>query len=327
VNILVCGSEGSLMGSVIPYLLKANHSVRGVDNYFRYGRKQRKRDYEFIEGDLCDVDVADRVCKGMDIAFQGAARIYGVSGFHKYGADILSEDTTLHKNIIRGALKHKIEKLVYISSSMVYERDTNVPSRESDVDDMPVPLTDYGLSKLICERLCRAFHKQYSLKYSIWRPFNIITPFEEAADETGISHVFADFIKKIVIKKQNPVKVLGDGDQIRCFTWIEDVAGAIARYSFHGETDNEAFNLGNPEPVSMKELALKIHKLAIDKGILPKNRQLSFTYLPTYEDDVKIRIPSVEKAKAVLNWEPTVKLDEALNRCLDVSIKHGLHKK
>jgi len=152
------------MGSVIPYLLKANHSVRGVDNYFRYGRKQRKRDYEFIEGDLCDVDVADRVCKGMDIAFQGAARIYGVSGFHKYGADILSEDTTLHKNIIRGALKHKIEKLVYISSSMVYERDTNVPSRESDVDDMPVPLTDYGLSKLICERLCRAFHKQYSLK-------------------------------------------------------------------------------------------------------------------------------------------------------------------
>jgi UDP-glucose 4-epimerase len=324
-NILVCGSEGSLMGAIIPYLLEMNHNVRGVDNFFRYGRRERKSDYEFIEGDLCDVDLAKRVCKGIDIIFQGAARIYGVGGFHKYPADILSRDTSLHQNIILEAINNNVEKVVYISSSMVYERDTNVPSKESDVENMPVPLTDYGLSKLFCERLCTAFHKQYGLKYTIWRPFNIITPFEEAADEPGISHVFADFIKKIVIKRQNPMEILGNGEQIRCFTWIEDVASAIAEHSFHASTDNEAFNLGNPEPVTMKDLALKINKLATDEGIIPKTGQLNFTYLPIYIDDVKVRIPSIEKAKSILHWEPKVKLDEALAQCLKAVINRDLH--
>jgi UDP-glucose 4-epimerase len=324
-NILVCGSEGSLMGAIIPYLLEMNHNVRGIDNFFRYGRNERKRDYEFIEGDLCNIDLAKRVCKGIDIIFQGAARIFGVGGFHKYPADILSKDTSLHQNIIWEALNNNVEKVVYISSSMVYERDTNIPSKESDVEDMPVPLTDYGLSKLMCERLCRAFHKQYGLKYTIWRPFNIITPFEEAAEEPGISHVFADFIKKIVLDRQNPMEILGNGEQIRCFTWIKDVASAIAGYSLHNSTDNEVFNLGNPEPVTMRELALKIHKSATDKGIIPKTGQLSFTYLPTYEDDVKVRIPSIEKAKTLLQWEPKVKLDEALDQCLEVVLNRDLH--
>lgn len=318
-NILVCGSEGSLMGAVIPYLLNMNHDVRGVDNFFRYGRIERKRDYEFVEGDLSDVGVAKRVCKGVDVIFQGAARIFGVVGFHKCAADILSKDTALQQNILCEALNNNIQKVVYVSSSMVYERATNIPSEEGDVESMPVPLTDYGLSKLVGERLCRAFYGQYGLKYTIWRPFNIITPFEEAKDEPGISHVFADFIKRIVLDRQNPMEILGDGEQIRCFTWVEDVASAIAKYSLQTITDNEVFNLGNPEPVTIKELAFRIHKLAKAKGIIPKTEQLSFKYLPVYEDDVKVRIPCVEKAKNVLQWEPKVKLDEALDRCLEVA--------
>ena len=318
-NILVCGSEGSLMGAVIPYLLEMNHSVCGVDNFFRYGRTERKRDYEFIEGDLCDVDLAKRVCKGIDVIFQGAAKIFGVGGFHKYAADILSKDTILQQNILWQSLDNNVEKVVYISSSMVYERATNIPSEEDDVQKMLVPLTDYGLSKLVGERLCEAFYRQYGLEYTIWRPFNIITPFEKGTDEPGISHVFADFIKRIALDRQNPLEILGDGEQIRCFTWIQDVATAIAKYSLQTITDGEVFNLGNPEPVTIKELAFRIHKLAKDKGIIPKTEQLSFKYLPIYEDDVKVRIPCVEKAKKVLRWEPKVKLDEALDRCLEVS--------
>jgi len=320
-NILVCGSEGSLMQATIGYLLEMGHNVRGVDSFFRYGRTKKKRDYEFIEGDLCDAELAKRVCKDMDIVIQAAARIFGIGGFHKYPADILSKDVLLHQNILWEALANDVQKVVYTSSSMVYERVTKVPSEETDVDNMPVPLTDYGLSKLVGERLCKGFYKQYGLKYTIWRPFNIITPYEQGEDEPGISHVFADFIKKIVIGHQNPMEIFGDGEQIRCFTWIEDVASAIAKYSLESATECEVFNLGNPDPVTMKELATRIYNLAKEKGVIQEGQSLSFASLPAYEDDVRVRIPSIEKAKRVLRWEPRVSLDEALHKCVDVAMK------
>lgn len=318
-NILVCGSEGSLMQATIPYLLGMGHNVRGVDSFFRYGRLERGRDYDFIEGDLCDIDLAKRVCKGVDVVFQAAARIFGVVGFHKYAADILSKDMVLHQNTLWEALDNNVQKVVYISSSIVYERAVKVPSEEDDVDDMPVPLTAYGLSKLVGERLCKAFHQQYGLKYTIWRPFNIITPYEKGEPEPGISHVFADFIKKIIIERQNPVQIFGDGEQIRCFTWIEDVASAIAKYSVESATDCEVFNLGDPLPVTMKGLASKIYNVAKRKDLIIANAELTFQHLPTFKDDVRVRIPSIQKAKAMLDWEPRVHLDEALDRCVDVT--------
>jgi len=295
------------------------HRVRGVDSFFRYGKREVRRDYEFIEGDLCDIDLVKRVCKGIDIVIQAAARIFGVGGFHKYPADILSQDVVLHQNVLQVSLKNGIEKVVYISSSMVYERATKIPSEEDDVDNMFIPLTDYGLSKLIGERLCKAFHKQYGLKYTIWRPFNIITPYEKGEDESGISHVFADFIKKIVIDHQNPMEILGDGEQIRCFTWVEDVASAVAKYSLKATTDCQMYNLGNPEPVTMKELATRIYNMARARSVIRDERELTFRHLPVYEDDVKVRVPSIEKSKTLLGWEPKIKLDEALLRCIDLT--------
>ena len=314
-NILVCGSEGSLMQDTIPHLLGMGHNVRGVDNFFK-GRVEHAREYEFIEGDLCDVNLVKKVSKGIDIVFQAAAQLFGLKGFHKYPADILSKDVVLHQNILWEALNSNIQKVVFISSSMVFERTTKIPSEEDDVDDIPTPLTDYGLSKLVGERLCKAFHQQYGLRYTIWRPFNIITPKERAEEEPGIAHVFADFIKKIIVERQNPVEVFGDGEQIRCFTWVGDVASAIAKYSLESVTDCEVFNLGNPEPTTMKELALKIYEMARKEGLIKGEGELKFKYLPAFEDDVKFRVPAISKARKMLGWQPTVELDEALKRCV-----------
>jgi UDP-glucose 4-epimerase len=315
-KVLVCGSEGSLSQAVITNLLNNGHIIRGIDNFFRYGEISRKREYEFIKGDLCDLDTAIKATKGVDYVIQGAARIFGAGGFRKYPADILSYDVTLHQNVLWGALKNKVNKVVYTSSSMVYERATKVPSEENDVDDMPIPLTDYGLSKLVGERLSKAFHNQYGLTYIIWRPFNIITPYEEADAEPGIAHVFADFIKKIVLDQQNPMEIFGDGEQIRCFTWIGDVASAISEHSFEPSTDCEVFNLGNPEPVTMKELAKRIYHFARNGGFIKISDELNFTSIPGFQDDVKIRIPSIEKARKVLHWEPKIKLNESLELCI-----------
>jgi nucleoside-diphosphate-sugar epimerase len=155
------------------------------------------------------------------------------------------------------------------------------------------------------------------VNYVVWRPFNIITPFEESEGEQGTSHVFADFIKLIVEERRNPIPVLGDGQQIRCFTWIDDVASAIARWSFDPVTDGEAFNLGNPEPMTMEALAHIIYEEAQDRGILPTTSEpLQILPQPIFSDDVRIRVPDITKAQSVLGFTPTVKAREAVRRCL-----------
>jgi UDP-glucose 4-epimerase len=315
-KVLVTGSEGSLMQAVIPLLIEQGHHITGVDSFFRYGTVQRQRPYEFIEGDLCDEVFVRRLLPGVEVVLQGAARIFGVAGFHAYPADILSRDVTLHQHLLWAGREMGLRKMVYISSSMVYERCESVPSREEEVDDMRIPHTDYGLSKLVGERLCRAFAAQYGLRYTIYRPFNIITPFEKAEEQIGISHVFADFIERLILRRENPLKVLGDGEQVRCFTWIGDVARGITQSFLDPRTDNQAFNLGNPEPITMRELARKIFAAGQERGVLPRGAELRFTHLPTFSDDVRVRVPAVDKARDVLGWSATVKVDEAVDRCV-----------
>ena len=109
-KILVTGSEGSLMQYVIPVLLKKGYEVIGVDNFARYGEIERKRNYKFIKGDLTDPEFVDSIMGGIDGVVQAAALIYGVGGFNKYPADILSKDIVLHQNILWAMKKHKVSK-------------------------------------------------------------------------------------------------------------------------------------------------------------------------------------------------------------------------
>ena len=296
------------MQFVIPHLIRCGHEVIGVDNFARYGVIERDRNYTFVQGDLTDPLFVDEIMEGIDGVVQAAALIYGVGGFHKYPADILAKDVVLHQNILWAMKKHSVDKIAYISSSMVYERCQEHPSREEHVMESLIPSTDYGLSKLVGERLCMAFHKQFGIKYVIWRPFNIITPYESAEKEQGMSHVFADFMNNIVVKKMNPLPIIGSGEQIRCFTWIDDVAKLIGEYSFDEKTDNQEYNIGNPEPISMKDLALLMYE---------GDEPLEFETVREYADDVMVRIPDVSKAVQELGFEPSVKVKESVQICLE----------
>lgn len=316
-RIVVTGSEGSLMQAVIPHLLSAGHDVVGVDNFFRHGQIDRPRAYELRVGDLTDPAFTRSAVAGADGVIQAAARIFGVGGFHRYPADILAHDLTLHQNVLWAAREHGVRKVAYISSSMVFEMVQRSPSREEDVFTAVIPRTDYGLSKLTGERLSMAFGQQYGLPYVVWRPFNIITPHERSEGEQGTSHVFADFIRLIVAERRNPIPVLGDGQQVRCFTWIDDVAAAIGRWSFDPATDGEAFNLGNPEPITMEALAHIIHAEAQEQGLLPRTDEpLRIAPQPIYADDVRSRVPDIAKAQRVLGFTPTMAVRDSVRQCL-----------
>jgi nucleoside-diphosphate-sugar epimerase len=311
-KILITGSEGSLAQIVIPYLLKDGHEIVGVDNFARYGLIERKRNYEFITGDLGDTAVVKSIYSKyrFDTVYHFAALIYGVVGFHKRPADIIADNNLMTINLLKFG-HESIKKFIYLSSSMVYERSMKWPHKEDDTEDITVMSTSYGLSKYIGERVTQSYHEQYGADYVIWRPFNIITPFEAPEDE-GFSHVFVDMIEKILVKKQNPLNVFGDGEQIRCFTNIYDVGDALARFSLDERSANQIFNIGNPEPITIKELAGKIVVLGKKYGLLPGDYTLTFNHQPIYADDVKKRIPDVEKIKKIFGWSAKVKVDESL---------------
>jgi nucleoside-diphosphate-sugar epimerase len=317
-KVLVCGSEGSLMQAVIPKLTK-NHAVFGVDNLVRYGERlgHAGNDYEFRKADLVDGASVDALIGSIkpDLIIQAAARIYGVGGFNKYCADILGEDLALHNNVLKAAVKYHVPKVVYTSSSMVYENCEGIV-KEDDVDTMVTPYTEYGLSKFVGERMSIAFEKQYGVAYTIWRPFNVLTPYERADHDQGVSHVFADFMKEIVVNRNCHLPILGDGKQIRCFTWIDEVASAIADYSFSSKTNGQSFNLGNHEPIDMITLAQKIRHIAETEFNLQFSAPLTFDYQPGYKNDVLYRVPDVSKAKDVLGWEAKMKVDDSLRLCI-----------
>jgi nucleoside-diphosphate-sugar epimerase len=287
-RILITGSQGSLASMIIPHL--KGHTIVGMDKVDRQ--------------DLTDPQCIPK--EEYDLIIHCAALIYGVVGFHKCPADILADNILMTINLLKYA---KTKKFVYISSSMVYERCL-APHKETDTQDSKVMHTEYGLSKYVCERLVRAFHKQYGLTYTIWRPFNIITPYEKPK-EAGVSHANVDLIEKIMVKKQMPLEIFGDGEQIRCYTSIHETAYAIAKFSIDPKSDNQTFNLANREPISMKELA----RLIVEIG-KPKDYKLTFKSLPIFGDDVRERIPNVSKMIHTFDWEAKIKIRQSLKECI-----------
>jgi nucleoside-diphosphate-sugar epimerase len=231
-----------------------------------------------------------------------------------YRADILGDDTAICSNVLQAAVHHGLRRFVYISSSMVYDscvQDLAVPLVENMTDSCALPRTDYGLGKLVCERMCEAFRQQYHLEYTIWRPFNIVSPHEVSMTEQGFSHVLPDFINNIVGRRLNPLPIIGNGEQIRCFTWIDDVTDIMVNHSFGAASANQVFNICNVEPTRMKDAARMIYT-ALGRNA----NELEFVTSREYEHDVRVRVPSVEKLQRMLGPFRFTSTQESIKRCL-----------
>jgi len=320
-KIVVCGSEGSLMSYVLPWL--EGHEVWGIDTCERYGHRGRvaeTEDYNFINVDLCDREKVNTIFDAIkpDFVIQAAAKIYGVGGFNKNRADILADDVALHSNVLQACVNVGVKSVVFISSSMVYESVNKgyIPCAEHDVWDYGIPKTDYGLSKMVNERLCHSFQAQYGLNYLIYRPFNIITPHEDAG-AMGDSHVFADFFKRLVLEDAEELPIYGDGEQVRCFTWIDDAAHQIADTFMWNwdKTRNRAYNIGNNQPINMKQLAREIRKQAYELRMV-STPDVRFNHLDPWPNDVTYRVPDISLIQEVMDWTPKTTWQESVHNCL-----------
>jgi UDP-glucose 4-epimerase len=338
VKILVTGSAGFIGGYVVEELLGRGHQVVGLDDYSKYGKVARSYDsnpsYSFVEGDARDPELLVELLMGCEHFIAAAALIGGISYFHRYPYDLLAANERIAAAscdaAIRARARGPLQKVTYVSSSMVFESADEFPSYEGDELRIPPPESSYGFQKLALEYFARAAHAQHGLPFTIVRPFNCVGIGETRARteaevpsgnvELALSHVVPDLVQKIV-KGQDPVRILGSGEQVRHYTYGGDLARGIVDAMEHPAALNEDFNLSTETPTTVLELAEKVW------ARLRPRTPFRFVSDPPFEHDVQRRIPSVEKARRVLGFEATTTLDEALDEVVpwvEHAVREGL---
>jgi nucleoside-diphosphate-sugar epimerase len=327
-KVLVTGSAGFIAGYVVEELLDRGHQVVGVDNYSKYGPTTKSYDgherYRFVEGDCRDIELMVELAADCDHLIAGAALIGGISYFHAYAYDLLAANERIMAATCDAAIRAhrsgRLQKVTYLSSSMVFESTDRWPSVEGDERTIAPPLSSYGFQKLAVEYFARAAWDQYQLPYTIVRPFNCVGVGERRAlgevevlsgnVKLAMSHVVPDLVQK-VLKGQDPLHILGDGSQVRHYTYGGDLAQGIATAMEHPAATNDDFNLSTATGTTVLELAE-----AIWRKIKGPDVELRVVSDDPYDHDVQKRIPSVTKARDVLGFEATTGLDEMLDEVI-----------
>ena len=327
-KVMVSGSAGFIGGYVVEELLKRGYGVVGIDNYSKYGKVVKSYDthpnYHFVEGDARDVALMTELLSDCDHFIAGAALIGGISYFHTYPYDLLASNERIMAASCDAAIAAhkdgKLKKMTYMSSSMVFESAAEWPSYEGQEREVPPPLSSYGFQKLAVEYVAKAAWDQHHLPYTILRPFNCVGVGESRAlgDEEilsgnvklAMSHVVPDLVQK-VLKGQDPLHVLGSGEQIRHYTYGGDLARGIITAMEHEDATNEDFNLSTAESTTVLELAESIWKKVKGADV-----PLRIVNDKPFEYDVQRRVPATDKAKRMLGFEATTSLDDMLDEVI-----------
>jgi nucleoside-diphosphate-sugar epimerase len=249
-----------------------------------------------------------------------SAKIGGISYFHTHAYDLLAENERITAATFDAAIwafkNRHLKKINVLSSSMVFESTTEFPSPEGAERRSPPPLSTYGFQKLACEYFAQGAHEQHGLPYTIIRPFNCVGVGEQRAlsdkeiksgnVSLAMSHVVPDLVQKVA-KGQDPLHILGKGNQVRHYTYGGDLARGIRLCIESAAAVNEDFNLSTPQGHTVLEVAQEIWKR------LNPGKPFRHVSDDAFKYDVQMRVPAVEKAKRVLGFEATTPLGRILD--------------
>jgi UDP-glucose 4-epimerase len=326
-KILFTGSAGFIAGYAVEELLNNGHEVVGVDNYSKYGpvekSYQNNPKYKFVEGDVKDVELMKKLALDCDVVVAAAAMIGGISYFHEFAYDLIAENERIMASTMDAAIhafkNGHLKKVVVMSSSMVYESTDKYPTPEGEERKCPPPLSTYGFQKLAVEYFAYGAWEQHKLPYTIVRPFNCVGVGERRAlsdveiysgnVKLAMSHVVPDLIQK-TLKGQDPLHILGEGNQVRHYTYGGDLARGIRLCIESDAALNQDFNISTATSTSVLELAEMIWKK------INPDKPFSYVSDKPFEYDVQKRVPDTRKAKEVLGFEAPKGLDEMLDELI-----------
>jgi UDP-glucose 4-epimerase len=309
-RVLVTGGAGTIGSAVVRRLAtETGWSVRVSDQ--REAPAWIRDVCEVHTADLRDLAAARAAVDGCTHVIHLAAIVGGIANFHKLPHTLLEANNALYNALFRAAIEKGVERLVYVSSSMVFERADEFPTTEASLDRCPTPRSAYGLSKLAGEYYCRAAHDEHGLPFAIVRPFNAYGPGELPGEEPGIAHLVPDLIEK-ALKKERPLPIFGSGEQTRTLTHADDIAEGIFAALTHQNALGEDFNISANEELSVREIAAIVWE-ACGNGAA----ELELEHLRPFEVDVQRRWPSTDKARRTLGWEAKILMRDGIAQTVE----------
>ncbi len=307
-KVLVCGGAGMIGSHLARELLARGAKVTIADDLSSGSTKNIRgmlEDAEFLQVDLREDTVCDRVTKGKEVIFQLAADMGGIGYITSHFTTLMINNNAINTNMLMAAHLHQVENYFFSSSACVYPnfRQTDplrVALKESDA--MPAdPNEPYGWEKFYCEKLVECFQCDFGSRIHVARFHNIYGSAYTAFDEAKAKAPCKMIIHALQYP-QKQVEIWNDGQQTRSFLYISDCVEAILRLM---ETDHlTPINIGSEQLISMNDLA----KLVIDISGKP----IKPVYFPDKPQGVRGRNSDNTLVREVLKWEPQVSLEDGL---------------
>ena len=317
---LITGGAGFIGSHLAQRLLQDGHQVIVLDN-LSTGRLENIEAFkddpklQFVRGDIREVSLTQLLTSQCDVVFHLAAAVV---------VQLIADDPvrTIETNI--GGTEVVLEaagkfgrRILLASTSEVYGKSDSIPFREDDdiiLGSTSLSRWAYACSKAVDEFLGQAYYQQYGLDVVIGRFFNTIGP-----RQTGrYGMVVPRFVEWALAGE--PIQIYGTGQQSRCFCNVHDVVEAVIALVRSEQATGGIFNIGSSEEVSIEQLADRVIALTNSpskKEFVPYER----AYGRPIEDMMR-RVPSTERIKATVGWQPRIDLDETLRVLIDEQHRH-----
>jgi len=306
---LVTGGAGFIGGHIAEYLLKNGAAkVRVLDNMVNgfdsnLAILQQYSGFEYIQGDIRNLDTCQQACTGIDyVSHQAALGSVPRSVKEPYYTNDVNVGGFV--NMLKAAVDNQVQRFVYASSSSVYGDEATLPKKEERVGNC---LSPYAVSKKANELYAQVFANTYGIKLMGFRYFNIFGPRQDP--DGPYAAVIPLFVKGII--NRTPVYINGDGEQTRDFTFVENAVQVNVKGML---TDNEAaynkvYNVAIGEKFTVNELYNAV-----------KN-YLGSDFEPTYREeragDIRHSLADISLAKEMLDYQPTRRFEEGLQETIE----------
>ena len=306
--ILITGAGGFIGSHLTERLIKEGANVRAFVTYNSHGDcgnlkfldKNNFNKIDIIQGDLCDSNCVDKVMKDVDFVYHlGALISIPYSYYNPEG--VIKNNILGTLNILQAALNNKSPRIIHTSTSEVYGTAQYVPIDEKHPNQVQSP---YAASKLAADKLTESYFRSFDLPITILRPFNTYGPRQSARA------IIPTIITQMLTKEEIS---LGSLEPIRDFIFVDDTVEGFIHATYSDSSIGKTINIGHGNPISIRELVEKISLLLDKKTRIVKDSQ---RLRPENSEVMELHCCN-KLAKNIMNWEPTVELEQGLLSTID----------